>query len=57
MLIEIADLFSPQEVTEMRRVLLDQPWVDGKQTAGVRSARGKFNRQLAEDNEDRKSVV
>lgn len=51
MLIEIADLFSPQEVTEMRRVLLDQPWVDGKQTAGVRSARGKFNRQLAEDNE------
>jgi PKHD-type hydroxylase len=51
MLIEIADLFSPQEVTEMRRVLLDQPWVDGKQTAGVRSAWGKFNRQLAEDNE------
>ena len=51
MLIEIADVFSPQEVADMRRVLLEQPWVDGKQTAGQRSALEKCNRQLSEDSE------
>lgn len=51
MLIEIADVFSPQEVAGMRRVLLEQPWVDGKQTAGQRSALEKCNRQLSADSE------
>ncbi|MFP3515630.1 Fe2+-dependent dioxygenase [Pseudomonas sp. SIMBA_077] len=49
MLIEIADVFSPKEITEMRQRLLKEPWVDGKVTAGQRSARDKRNRQLAED--------
>lgn len=49
MLIEIAEVLSAHEVDEMRDQLLARPWVDGKQTAGVGSARVKINRQLAED--------
>ncbi|WP_407728670.1 Fe2+-dependent dioxygenase [Pseudomonas helleri] len=49
MLIDIADVFTADEVDEMRTRLLAEPWVDGKVTAGQRSARDKFNRQLNED--------
>lgn len=49
MLIEIAEVFTADEVDEMRTRLLAEPWVDGKVTAGQRSARDKFNRQLNED--------
>lgn len=49
MLIDIADVFTADEVDEMRTRLLAEPWVDGKLTAGQRSARDKFNRQLNED--------
>ena len=49
MLIEIADVFTADEVDEMRTRLLAEPWVDGKVTAGQRSARDKFNRQLNEE--------
>lgn len=49
MLIEIADVFTADEVDEMRTRLLAETWVDGKVTAGQRSARDKFNRQLNED--------
>ena len=49
MLIDIADVFTADEVDEMRTRLLAEPWVDGKATAGQRSARDKFNRQLNED--------
>lgn len=49
MLIDIADVFTADEVDEMRTQLLAEPWVDGKVTAGQRSARDKFNRQLNED--------
>lgn len=50
MLIEIEGLLSAEEVYEVRRQLLAQPWVDGKVTAGVQSAQVKANRQLDEDN-------
>lgn len=50
MLIEIEGLLSADEVDEVRRQLLAQPWVDGKVTAGVQSAQVKANRQLDEDN-------
>lgn len=50
MLIEIEALLSAEEVDEVRRQLLAQPWVDGKVTAGVQSAQVKANRQLDEDN-------
>lgn len=51
MLIEIASLFTPDEAQTMRQALLERPWVDGKVTAGQRSVREKYNRQLAEDDE------
>ncbi|MFJ2412508.1 Fe2+-dependent dioxygenase [Pseudomonas sp. NPDC087814] len=49
MLIEIPGLLSAEEVAVAVATLLDQPWVDGKVTAGQRSARAKNNRQLSED--------
>lgn len=49
MLIDIAEVFTADEVDEMRTRLLAEPLVDGKVTAGQRSARDKFNRQLNED--------
>ncbi|NWC90655.1 MULTISPECIES: Fe2+-dependent dioxygenase [unclassified Pseudomonas] len=49
MLIEIPGLLSAQEVEVAVATLLDQPWVDGKVTAGQRSAMAKNNRQLSED--------
>ncbi|MGO3030939.1 Fe2+-dependent dioxygenase [Pseudomonas helleri] len=49
MLIEIAEVFTADEVDEMRTRLLAESWVDGKVTAGQRSARDKFNRQLNEE--------
>ena len=49
MLIEIPALFSVSEVDATVATLLDQPWVDGKVTAGQRSAMAKNNRQLSED--------
>lgn len=49
MLIEIPALFSASEVDATVATLVDQPWVDGKVTAGQRSAMAKNNRQLTED--------
>jgi catecholate siderophore receptor len=49
MLVQIANLFSADELREVRQQLLAQPWVDGKATAGVQSAQAKHNRQLDED--------
>ncbi len=49
MLIEIPALLSACEVETTVATLLDQPWVDGKVTAGQRSAMAKNNRQLSED--------
>jgi len=40
---------SAEEVEVAVATLLDQPWVDGKVTAGQRSAMAKNNRQLSED--------
>nr|WP_218166239.1 MULTISPECIES: Fe2+-dependent dioxygenase [unclassified Pseudomonas] len=48
-MIEIPGLLSAEEVAVAVATLLDQPWVDGKVTAGRRSARAKNNRQLSED--------
>ena len=49
MLIEIPALLNAEEVEVALTTLLDQPWVDGKATAGQRSAMAKNNRQLSED--------
>lgn len=50
MLIEIPSLLSAEELVGVRQTLLNEPWGDGKATAGVGSARAKRNRQIAEDN-------
>ncbi len=49
MLIEIAQLFSAEQTRDMLASLLAEPWIDGKTTAGLGSARVKHNRQLSED--------
>ncbi|KAF1032312.1 MAG: PKHD-type hydroxylase [Pseudomonas sp.] len=49
MLIEIPALLGAAEVEATVATLLAQPWVDGKVTAGQRSAMAKNNRQLSED--------
>lgn len=49
MLVQIENLFSADELRDLRQQLLAQPWVDGKATAGVQSAQAKHNRQLDED--------
>ncbi|WP_088139395.1 Fe2+-dependent dioxygenase [Achromobacter xylosoxidans] len=48
MLIQIAEVFTPQEAAEIRRRLDAADWIDGKVTAGHQSAEVKRNRQLPE---------
>lgn len=50
MMIEIPAVFSRDEALALGEQMLAQPWVDGKATAGLQSARSKENRQLDEDN-------
>src|SRR3546814_4788014 len=49
MLIEIPNLFSPQEAQAIRQQLEQSDWVDGKVTAGYQSGKVKNNRQLPKD--------
>ncbi len=48
MLIEIPQIFSPEEARAVRDRLEAADWIDGKVTAGHRSAQVKNNRQLPE---------
>ncbi|MGE8673963.1 MAG: PKHD-type hydroxylase, partial [Achromobacter kerstersii] len=48
MLIQIAEVFTPDEAADIRRRLDASDWVDGKVTAGYQSAEVKRNRQLPE---------
>jgi PKHD-type hydroxylase len=47
MVIEIPELFTPDEVRGMRAALESADWGDGRATAGHRAARVKQNEQLA----------
>ncbi|TLX60388.1 Fe2+-dependent dioxygenase [Stutzerimonas nosocomialis] len=49
MLLRICNLFSPDELRNIRTALSDADWRDGKATAGYQSARAKHNLQLAEN--------
>ncbi|WP_421682445.1 Fe2+-dependent dioxygenase [Stutzerimonas urumqiensis] len=49
MLLRIAQLFQPDELTRIRTALEAAQWLDGRMTAGHQSARAKANLQLAED--------
>ena len=48
MLVYIHSVFSPGEVQEIRRLLNDASWGDGRETAGYLSTRVKNNAQLPE---------
>jgi len=48
MLVAIPDMLSAEEVREVRRILEESPWVDGKTTAGQQAAVAKFNLQIPE---------
>lgn len=49
MLLQIPDVLTPEQVSEMRAMLLSADWVDGRITAGYQSAKAKDNLQLPED--------
>lgn len=49
MLIQIADVLTPEQVARGRAMLDAADWVDGKVTAGYQSAKAKDNMQLPED--------
>jgi PKHD-type hydroxylase len=49
MVIEIPELFTPDEARDMREALAEADWSDGRATAGYRAARVKDNDQLALD--------
>ena len=52
MLIEIAQILTPDEVDYCRRVLDGSPWVDGRVTAGQMAAKSKFNLQIPVDSKE-----
>lgn len=51
MLVQIPNLLSAEEVAVCRELLLQQPWQDGRLTAGHIAAHVKTNQQLPRDNE------
>lgn len=48
MLIAIPELFSPEQVAEVRAIIDGAEWVDGNATSGAQSALAKDNEQLPE---------
>lgn len=49
MLIEIPDVFSKQEVSQLREQLDTRRWIDGNQTSGAMASTRKRNQQLDKD--------
>lgn len=49
MLIDVPDVLTPEELSELRRILHRAPWADGRITAGTQSAQVKNNQQLPEN--------
>jgi PKHD-type hydroxylase len=49
MLLRIPQALTPDELEQVRQLILSADWVDGRVTAGTQSAEVKNNRQLPED--------
>lgn len=49
MILNVPDVFSAEQVKEVRAILDAAEWVDGKVTAGYQSARAKDNQQIPEN--------
>jgi PKHD-type hydroxylase len=56
MLLQVPEVLTREQVTECRRLLETENWVDGRITAGHQSARAKNNLQLPEDHEHAKQL-
>ena len=48
MLVRIPGILSKDQVRDFRKMLDSAPWVDGRATAGVQSAKAKHNLQVPE---------
>ena len=48
MLVSIPDLLTAEAVREVRKIIEDSLWIDGKATAGQQAAVAKFNLQIPE---------
>lgn len=56
MLIEIPEVLSQTELMQVRALLSDAPWTDGRVTAGSQSAQVKHNWQLPEQSEQSRAA-
>lgn len=56
MLVQIESVLTQAEVSEMRAVLDQAPWADGRATAGYQSVRAKHNLQLPETSAEARSL-
>ena len=48
MLVRVPQLLAPEQVAEMRALMVKADWVDGRATAGAQSGQAKHNLQIAE---------
>ncbi len=51
MLIHIPNVLTPEELQNVRSIIEQAAWVDGKATAGDQAAKAKYNLQIAEGSE------
>jgi len=56
MLLHIRNVLSPDELGQVKDILKNAPWQDGRLTAGEQSAKAKNNEQLREDCDETRSV-
>jgi PKHD-type hydroxylase len=56
MLLQIPDVFTPQQVAQARHLLATAHWMDGRVTAGHQSSKSKDNRQIPEDHPVAKQI-
>jgi PKHD-type hydroxylase len=51
MLIHIPNVLTPEELRNVRTIIEEAAWIDGKATAGDQAAKAKFNLQIEEGSE------
>ena len=56
MLIVIPEIFTKEQVSQIRTILDDTHWIDGNQTSGMQAAFAKQNKQIAIDSQIRKQI-
>ena len=56
MLLQIPDVFTPEQVAQARQLLATAHWVDGRVTAGYQSSKNRDNRQMPEDHPVAKQI-